>query len=311
MTVQSFLKIYIKKYKKLVNMPYNKLNLENYEDVISKLFKIDINVKKDDLGKDSSIKLMSGNHTNAGLLQIGEIKKNRKNIIVVGKGVLFDSGGYNLKSDMTDMKTDMAGMACAVSVVSMLRDVLKSYNICSVCPVTTNFIHNSKLIPGDVITIGDKKVEVTDTDAEGRLILAEALSSFKQGKKDIIITVATLTGAVGYAIGDEATGVFTENDKLSELYLKSAELCEELAWRLPMWKNLEKKYYSNNKKVIKNYLAKKPGATMATLFLKQFIKYPKNWLHLDIAESAYDEDKERATGEPFNSLLDFIEKIKG
>jgi len=310
MTTKSVQDSYKKKYKKLVDMPYNKLNLENYENVISKLINTGVTVNPY-LFNDSPIRLMSGNSIHAGILQIGAIKKNVKNIIIVGKGVLFDSGGYNLKSNMTDMKTDMAGMACAVSVVSYLQDISGPCNVCAICPVTTNFIHNSKIIPGDVITIGNKKVEITDTDAEGRLILAEVLSSFEQGKKDIIITVATLTGAVGCAIGDEATGVFTENDKLSELYLESAEENEELAWRLPMWKNLEEKYYSSKKKVIKNYLAKKPGATMATLFLKQFVKYPKNWLHLDIAYSAYDEDKEKATGEPFNSLVGFIEKIKG
>ena len=303
------IKKYISAYKKLVNMPYNKLNLDNYIKVLEKLYDIKLNLK---LSSDkSAIKLMSGQHPNAGIVSTEDAEAcvHEKYVIVVGKGILFDSGGYDLKVGMSDMKIDMAGMACAIGTTAYLRNVLKMKNVMAICPVSTNFIHNSEITPGDVIPIGKKNVEVTDTDAEGRLVLADALSSFNQTKDDIIITVATLTGAVGHAVGDRATGVFTKNDYINDLYLKWADTNNELAWRLPMWDYLEKKNYPKNKKTIKNYIKEKPGATMATLFLKQFIEYPENWIHLDIAYSAYNEKLEKATGEPFRTIAEFIASI--
>ncbi|MCK5450701.1 MAG: leucyl aminopeptidase family protein [Candidatus Omnitrophica bacterium] len=289
--------------KKLVDMPYNKLNLTNYREKLSKLLKIKVNFQE--TKSIGPIKLMSGQHKNSGIISTDHVSAKKRRIIIVGKGILFDAGGYDAKPSgkFADMKIDMAGMASACSVVSQLS----AENLVAYCPVSTNLIANSQILPGDEIKIGNKLVTISNTDAEGRLILAEALAALTQTPKDIIITVATLTGAVGYAVGEKATGVFTSNDALYEKYKKSSDKAGELAWRLPLWEYLEKKHF--RKKQIKNSVKDKPGASLAALFLKQFVKYPDNWIHLDIAYSCWDKKKEKATGQPVKTLINFIKLL--
>ena len=289
--------------KRLVNMPYNKLNLANYKEKLAKLLKIKINFIE---SKSSGpIKLMSGQHKNAGIISTNYHATRKRRVILIGKGILFDAGGYDIKPSgkYANMKIDMAGMASAFSVASLLINT----NLVVYCPVSTNLVANSQILPGDEIKIGNKLVTISNTDAEGRLILAEALTNVPQTSKDIIITVATLTGTVGYAIGEKATGVFTLNDDLYKKYKMSSDKAKELVWRLPLWKYLDKKYF--RKKRIKNSVKDKPGASLAALFLKQFVKYPDNWIHLDIAYSCWDKKKERATGQPVRSLINFINTL--
>ncbi|MBN2119745.1 MAG: leucyl aminopeptidase family protein [Candidatus Omnitrophica bacterium] len=289
--------------KRLVNMPYNKFNLGNYKEKLSKLLKIKINFIE---SKSSGpIKLMSGQHKNAGIISSDRCTTRKRKVILIGKGILFDAGGYDMKPSgkYANMKIDMAGMASAFSVASQLVN----RNLVVYCPVSTNLVANSQILPGDEIKIGDKVVVISNTDAEGRLILAEALASVPQTSKDIIITVATLTNMVGYAIGEKATGVFTLNDDLYQKYKMSSDKAKELMWRLPLWEYLDKKYFK--RKRIKNSVDDKPGASLAALFLKQFVKYPDNWIHLDIAYSCWDKKKERATGQPVRALINFINTL--
>lgn len=289
--------------KRLVNMPYNKLNLANYKEKLAKLLKIKINFIE---SKSSGpIKLMSGQHKNAGIISTDYCTTRKRRIILIGKGILFDAGGYDIKPSgkYANMKIDMAGMASAFSAAPQFVNK----NLAVYCPVSTNLIANSQILPGDEIKIGDKLVVINNTDAEGRLILAEALTSVPQTSEDVIITVATLTGTVGYAIGEKATGVFTLNDDLYQKYKMSSDKAKELVWRLPLWEYLDKKYF--RKKRIKNSVEDKPGASLAALFLKQFVKYPDNWIHLDIAYSCWDKKKERATGQPVRSLINFINTL--
>lgn len=290
----------IKRTKKIIDLPYNKFNLDNYEDVLYKNKFLHIRKITPD---KQPIKLMSGQHKKSGIIHTYSNKKEG-NIYLVGKGILFDSGGYDLKprGQFANMKQDMAGMAIAIGVASYLKG-----NVIAYCPVSTNFVHSSQIIPGDIISIGKKKVEVTNTDAEGRLILAEALSTLNVTSKDIIITIATLTGCVGSAVGKKATGMFTSNDKLAKLFLKSSEKVGELAWRLPLWDYLQKKYY-NKKKIQNSVKGITCGATEGAMFIKQFVKYPNQWIHLDCAFSAFSKEK-KANGVPIKSLINFIKKI--
>jgi len=293
----------IKTAKKLIDLPYNKFNLDNYLSVLkSNKLNFTFTQTKENL----PIRLMSGNDEHSGIVETGLLeKKRKKNIYIIGKGILFDSGGMDIKlRGMDDMTNDKAGMIIALSVANYLKG-----NVIAYCPVTTNFINTSKIIPGDEIKIGKKIVKITNTDAEGRLILAEAITSLNASKDDIIITIATLTGAVSYAIGEKATGVFGINDNLIRPYAIASREVGELAWGLPMWWTyLEEEFY--NKKVIENSIDKiKCGATSAALFLKQFVPYPDKWIHLDIAGSAFNE-KDKANGVPIKSLINFIKKIQ-
>jgi leucyl aminopeptidase len=294
----------IKATKDLINLPHNKFNLSNYRFILEDKVPY---INFESTPSDLPIQLMSGRNYNSGLIRILPRRvSDQGNIYIIGKGILFDSGGLDLKRSMVDMSNDKAGMLIAVAVADYFHDIPKGIFAC--CPVTTNFVQNSLIIPGDVLTIGKKEVKITNTDAEGRLILAEALTACKLQKKDIVITIATLTGAVEGAIDKRATGVFGTNDTLVNQYLTAATQVKELAWRLPLWADLEKAYYKGNK--IKNYVKEiKAGATEAALFVKQFVPYPENWIHLDIAASAFDKNN-KANGVPIKSLVKFIENLK-
>jgi leucyl aminopeptidase len=285
--------------KKLIDMPYNQFNLKNYKNIIWEKFQ---EMHFEDTNYNLPIKLMSGGDENSGIIKINHSLKDR-NIYIIGKGILFDSGGLNLKTGRGGpygMHGDKAGMIIALSVANYLKDNCVAY-----CPVTTNFIQNSKITPGDILKIGNKRVVVNNTDAEGRLILAEAISTLNVSKDDIIITVATLTGACEYAI-DKATGVLSPSDKLAELFLTASKEEKEYAWRLPMFDYFQKFY---KKQPIKNAEDKiKAGTSEGAMFLKQFVPYPENWLHLDIASSSSKDGK--ATGIPIKSLINFIRRIK-
>jgi leucyl aminopeptidase len=284
----------IVKAKKLIDLPHNKFNLDNYYNIISK----EIGVIDFIRNPNSPTQLMSGFHPSAGIIKT----PGRGKIYIIGKGILFDSGGYNLKTGRKGsygMHGDKAGMIIALSVAKNIGK-----NVIAYCPVTTNFLHNSKITPGDIIKIGNIDVEVNNTDAEGRLILAEAISNLNVSKNDIIITIATLTGCCEYAV-DKATGVFGENDKLINKYLEASKEEKEYAWALPLFDYMQKFY---KKQPIKNSEDKiKAGASEGAMFIKQFIKYPENWLHLDIAAVAHKDNK--ATGIPIKSLINFIKKL--
>jgi len=290
--------------KKLTDMPYNEFNLDNY---LSILEKNNYKIIWTDTNLNQPIKLMSGEKEfdgTAGIVRTIRWKnKAKRTIYIVGKGILFDSGGYNLKggrNGMSGMHGDKAGMIIALSIANYLQD-----NVVAYCPVTTNFLHNSKIVPGDIIKIGNKKVVVNNTDAEGRLILAEALSTLRPSKNDIVITIATLTGCCSYAV-DKATGVFSPNDKLVNLYLKASEESLEYAWRLPLFDYFQKFY---KKQPFKNSQDKiSAGASEGAMFIKQWIDFPNRWIHLDIASSCTKDEK--SNGVPIRSLINFIKKIQ-
>jgi len=286
--------------RKLIDLPFNKFNLDNYEKILTKEYGyLDFIVHP-----NTPTQLMSGGHHNAGIINLSHknYSKYSRKIYVIGKGILFDSGGLDLKRGMADMAGDKAGMIIALSVSHYLKG-----NVIAFCPVTTNLIQNSQITPGDELKIGKKIVKVTNTDAEGRLILAEAISTLNASKNDIIITIATLTGAVEYAIGQEATGVFGLNHDLLTKYSEASFDAKEMAWALPLWEYYQKKYYS--KKLIENSIKDiKAGATEAAMFIKQFLPNPNNWLHLDIAGSAFNEEG-KANGVPLKSLINFIRRL--
>jgi len=289
--------------KKLIDLPYNNFSLENYFPKLYKQFG-ELGFKNTD--SNLPIKLMSGNHKESGIVTYNQLVSpyRKRNIYIIGKGILFDSGGLDLKPSgkMDNMCDDKAGAIIALTVANYLKG-----NVVAYCPITTNLIQTSKITPGDVISIDNKKVKVTDTDAEGRLILAEAIGTIPITKNDIIITIATLTGAVGYAIGDKATGVFSENEDLLKKYAEATSEAKELAWALPMFDYMQDFY---KKEPICNHIEGFKGdASQGAMFIKQFIKYPENWIHLDIAYSAFNKDG-KANGVPIKSLVNFIKKIK-
>ena len=232
--------------KKLIDMPYNQLNLDNYIEMVCSAFPDLPNSDIQRLSEKGPISLMSGQHDSAGLLRVPwNFPDKGRRIILIGKGLLFDAGGYDLKPEMSTMKSDMAGMATCIAASCYLS----RNNVVAVCPVATNFLHNNQIVPGDIISIGSKEVEILDADAEGRLVIAEALSNLDIKKDDIVVTVATLTGCCEYAIGDRATAILTPNDKLARQYYEASLKTKELSWRLPLWDYLQPQF---SKKKIPN-----------------------------------------------------------
>ncbi len=211
----------------------------------------------------------------------------RKKIVLVGKGVLFDTGGISLKDskNMHYMKSDMAGAAAALGTVEACARLGLKVDVMAITPVTDNSIGSAALKPGDVISpYAGKSIEVIDTDAEGRLILADALAyAVKEYKPDVMIDMATLTGSIIAAIGPHAAGLFTKNDQLAEALTKAGETCGERVWRMPMFDEYQEDMQSDIAD-IKN-LSDKPyaGSVTAAKFLEFFTAEHPTWAHLDIA----------------------------
>ncbi len=211
----------------------------------------------------------------------------KKKIALVGKGVIFDTGGISIKDskNMHYMKSDMAGAAAALGTVEACARLGLKVDVMAITPVTDNSIGSAALKPGDVISsYAGKSIEVIDTDAEGRLILADALAyAVKEYQPDVMIDMATLTGNIISAIGPHAAGLFTKNDQLAESLKQAGETSGERLWRMPMFDEYQEDMQSDIAD-IKN-LSDKPyaGSVTAAKFLEFFTSEHPSWAHLDIA----------------------------
>lgn len=214
-----------------------------------------------------------------------------KKIVLVGKGVIFDTGGISIKlsKNMHYMKSDMAGAAAALGTVEACARLGLKTDVMAITPITDNSIDNMSLKPGDVISsYAGKTIEVIDTDAEGRLILVDAIAyAVKEFKPDILIDMATLTGSIIASLGPLAAGLFTNNDRLAASLHTAGEASGERVWRMPMYDEYQDDMQSDIAD-IKN-LSDKPyaGATTAAKFLQCFTSDHPSWAHLDIAGMAF------------------------
>ena len=210
-----------------------------------------------------------------------------KKIALIGKGVIFDTGGLSIKDskNMHYMKSDMAGAAAALGTVEACARLGLKVDVMAITPVTDNSVDAASTKPGDVITsFAGKTIEVIDTDAEGRLILADALAyAVKQYKPDVMIDMATLTGSIIAALGTQAAGLFTKNDQLAQSLTAAGDASGERVWRMPMFDEYSEDMQSDIAD-IKN-LSDKPyaGAITAAKFLEAFTSEHPAWAHLDIA----------------------------
>jgi len=213
---------------------------------------------------------------------------NAKPIVLVGKGVVYDTGGLSLKPSegMDYMKCDMAGAAAVVGVIAAAARNKMPLHLIGLLPITDNLVGNRAFSPGDVITMySGKTVEVVNTDAEGRLILADALHYAKKYKPELVIDIATLTGAAVRVLGTQATTYMgTASKKIKRSLEDSGMATHERVWELPLFKEYGEELKSNVAD-LKNLGSANAGAITAGKFLENFIDYP--WLHLDIAGPAY------------------------
>ncbi len=212
-------------------------------------------------------------------------KRGEKPVVLVGKGVTFDTGGLNLKpgDNMYEMHMDMSGGAAVIHTLAALARLKVKKNIIGLVPAVENMPSGSSYRPGDLLrTMSGKTVEVLNTDAEGRIILADALEYSKRYKPRLIIDVATLTSAALVALGQHASAIFATDEKVSQQIQKAGELVGDFVWPLPLWEDYEEEVKGTFGDVANVGKTKYGGAIAAAMFLWQFIKgYP--WVHLDIA----------------------------
>jgi leucyl aminopeptidase len=243
----------------------------------------------------------------------------RKTIGLVGKGVTFDTGGVSLKpgDNMNYMKSDMGGAAAVAGTIEMAAKLKLPVNLIGAIPITENCIDSYAIKPGDVIgSYSGKTIEVINTDAEGRLILADALSYVtKNFETDVLIDLATLTGNAIMSLGYKASAMITPNDDVAESLFASGLNTGEKVWRMPHWDDYKDSLKSDIAD-LKN-LAASPigGAINAAKFLEVFTNDHKAWAHLDVAGTAFGDSEfgsmKSATGYGVRLLLDFIKKEIG
>ena len=250
--------------------------------------------KLEELGFNSHLGVAKGSSEGAYLVIMEYTPKNYdETIALVGKGITFDSGGLDLKppSGMEDMKLDMGGAAAVAGAAAALAKLDVNKKIIAVVPIAENMISGDAYRPGDVLkSYSGKTIEVLNTDAEGRLILADALSyTEKLFKPDLIIDAATLTGACVVALGDKIAGVFTDNEKIGSEIVKTGEKINEPCWMLPVFKDYAKKLKSHVADLKNIGGGRYGGAITAALFLKEFIE-KTDYVHLDIAGPAFSQE---------------------
>jgi leucyl aminopeptidase len=218
-------------------------------------------------------------------------KKPKKSIVLVGKGVTFDTGGISIKpsSGMGWMKYDMCGAATVMGVMRTVAELELPLKVVGLIPTAENMPSGTAIKPGDIITLANgKTVEVDNTDAEGRLLLADALAYSDKFNPDIVLDFATLTGACVVALGHEAAGVMGNDDDLIQSLRKIGETVGERVWPLPLYDEYFS-YLKSDWADMKNAGPRWGGPVTAGVFLQQFVPDKVSWAHLDIAGVGYSE----------------------
>ena len=288
--------------RNLVSEPPNVLNPKAYVTEIKKLSKLGLKIKSYDerelkkLGLNALLGVGQGSANETYLVTIewnGKNQKEKKPLAFVGKGVCFDTGGISLKPArfMEEMKYDMAGSAVVVGLMKSLALRKAKINAVGVVGLVENMPGSNAQRPGDIVkSYSGKTIEVLNTDAEGRLVLADALSfTEKKYKPKFIIDLATLTGAIIISLGEEYAGLFSNDDELSKKIIKSSESVNEKVWRLPLHKNYDKLMDSKIADVQNINYVGGAGSITAAQFLKRFILNKTPWAHLDIAGMAFSK----------------------
>jgi leucyl aminopeptidase len=237
----------------------------------------------------------------------------KRKVAIIGKSLTFDSGGLNIKmtgSGIETMKMDMGGGAATLGAAKAIAQLQPEVEVHFICAATENMISGKALHPGDILTASNgKTIEVNNTDAEGRLTLADALVFAEKLGVDVIVDLATLTGACIIALGDDIAGLWSTDENLAQQLKTAAELAGEKFWQMP----LEDKYFELMKSPIadmKNTGSRAGGSITAALFLKQFIKETP-WVHLDIAGPVWTEKEGGinnlgGTGFPVRTLVNWV-----
>lgn len=281
---------------------------------IAKTYKLKVTIlgQKDmeKLGMGSLLAVARGSRQPAKLIALeywGQAKKE-KPIVLVGKGVTFDTGGISLKpaAEMDEMKYDMCGAASVLGTITAIAQMRLPLNVIGIIPTTENMPGGNATKPGDVVTsMSGQTIEILNTDAEGRLILCDALTYAERYEPETVIDIATLTGACVIALGHVASGLLSNDEELAEELLRASGQAADPAWRLPLWDDYQEQLKSNFADIA-NIGGRAGGTITAACFLSRFTRKYR-WAHLDIAGTAWKSGKEKgATGRPVPLLTQFL-----
>jgi len=241
-------------------------------------------------------------------LRYGGGGKKSKPVVLVGKGITFDTGGISLKpaGEMDEMKFDMCGAASVLGTLRAIAELKPALNVVGLVPTAENMPGGAASKPGDIVTsMSGQTIEILNTDAEGRLILSDALTYAERFEPAAVVDIATLTGACVVALGHVATGLYSNRDELAEELLSAGRSAWDRAWRMPLWDDYDEQLKSPFADVA-NIGGRPAGSITAARFLARFAgKYP--WAHLDIAGTAWTSGKNKgATGRPVPLLSTFL-----
>jgi leucyl aminopeptidase len=262
------------------------------------------------LGMGSFLSVTQGSEQPAKLitLEYHGADKKHKPVVLVGKGITFDSGGISLKpgAEMDEMKYDMCGAASVLGTMQAIAEMNLKLNVVGVIPACENLPSGKATKPGDIVkSMSGQTIEILNTDAEGRLILCDALTYSKKFNPDTVIDIATLTGACVIALGHVASGLFSNEDKLAQELLAAGEQAHDRAWQLPLWEDYQPLLDSNFADM-QNIGGRAGGTITAACFLSRFTK-DYRWAHLDIAGTAWKSGKEKgSTGRPVPLLTQYL-----
>ena len=285
----------------LVSEPGNVLHPDEYAKRIKSLKKYGLRINIYDqkklkrLGMNALLGVGQGSIRGSYLVTMEwkGARNSSRPLAFIGKGVCFDTGGYSLKPAkfMEDMTYDMAGSAAVVGLMKNLAIRKAKINAVGVVGLVENMVSGNAQRPGDIVkSYSGKTIEILNTDAEGRLVLADAITfTEKKFKPKFMIDLATLTGAIIVSLGSEYAGLFSNDDKLSSELIKAGEKVEEKLWRMPLHKNFDKLINSKNADMQNINYVGGAGSTTAAQFLQRFILNKTPWAHLDIAGMAFSK----------------------
>lgn len=275
-------------------------------------------IVKEKMGGLLGVSLGSSQEPRFIILEYRGGRANQRPLCLVGKGLTFDSGGISIKpsQNMEEMKYDMCGGGAVIGAMKAIAQLKLKINVIGLVPSTENMPGPSANKPGDILTARNGvTIEVNNTDAEGRLILADALSYASEKKPQCILDAATLTGAIVVALGSSYTGLFTESEKLLERLKKATGETGEPVWHMPMCEDYSKDIQGTFADISNISSTKGAGSSTAAAFLKRFIADEIPWAHLDIAGTAWScprlsyMSKKGATGVMVRTFVRFAEDL--
>ncbi len=308
--------------KTLGNLPSNICTpsyLANEAKKLARQFKLRLEVLErrdmERLGMGALVSVTKGSHQPPKLIVLHYHggPKSKKPVVLVGKGVTFDTGGISLKpgAEMDEMKFDMSGAASVLGALRALAGMKAPVNVIAVVPAVENMPGGGASKPGDVVTtLSGQTVEILNTDAEGRLILCDALTYAERYAPDLVIDVATLTGACVIALGHVVSGLYANDAKLADALCAAGDDAWDRVWHMPLYEDYQEQLRSNFADMA-NIGGRPAGSVTAACFLARFTG-KQRWAHLDIAGTAYKGGREKgSTGRPVPLLVRFVLRHAG